>query len=123
MNTILWMIQGLLAAVFLGAGFLKLIQPKEKLEPKLGWVEDFSSWHVKAIGLLEILAGLGLIVPSVLDLAPLLSAWAAVGLVVLMIGAAATHARRKEPLMIVPTLILLALAAAAAWERFGPYSI
>jgi len=123
MNTALWIIQGILAAIFLGAGLNKLTQPKEKLKAKMGWVNDFDARSVKTIGLLEILAGLGLILPSVLDMALTLTAWAAIGLVVLMIGAAATHVRRKEPLMIVPTLILVALAAVAAWGRFGPYSL
>lgn len=123
MNTALWIIQGILATIFLGAGLNKLTQPKEKLEAKMGWVNDFDARSVKTIGLLEILAGLGLILPSVLDMALPLTAWAAIGLVVLMIGAAATHVRRKKPLMIVPTLILVALAAVAAWGRFGPYSL
>ncbi|MDF2729507.1 MAG: DoxX-like family, partial [Acidimicrobiia bacterium] len=50
----------------------------------------------------------------ILQIAPHLTTWAAIGLVVLMIGAAVTHTRRKEPLMIVPTLILATLAAVAA---------
>jgi hypothetical protein len=69
-----------------------------------------------------VLAGLGLILPAVLDIAPVLTGWAAIGLVVLMIGAAVTHARRKKPQLIVPTLILAALATVAAWGRFGAYS-
>ena len=123
MNTALWILQGTLAAIFLTAGLKKLIQPKEKLETKMGWVNDFAPGSVKAIGLLEILAGLGLIVPGVLQIAPLLTTWAAIGLVVLMIGAAVTHARRKEPRMIVPTLILATLAAVAAWGRLDPYAL
>ena len=123
MNTVLWIVQGILAAVFLGAGLTKITQPKGKLETKMGWVNDFDSGPVKIIGFLEILAGLAFIVPSFLDAVPLLTAWAAVGLMVLMIGAAVIHARRKEPLMIVPALILGAFAALAAWGRFGPYAL
>ena len=114
MNPTLSILQGTLAAIFLFAGLKKLLQPKEKLETKMGWVNDFAPGSIKAIGLLEILAGLGLIVPSILQIAPHLTTWAAIGLVVLMIGAAVTHTRRKEPLMIVPTLILATLAAVAA---------
>ncbi len=120
MNTALWILQGTLAAIFLAAGLKKLIQPKEKLETKMGWVNDFAPRSVKTIGLLEVLAGFGLILPGVLQVAPLLTAWAAFGLVVLMIGAAVIHARRKEPLMIVPALILATLAAVAALGRFDP---
>ncbi len=123
MNTALWIIQGTLAAIFLGAGLNKLTKPKGKLEAKMGWVSDFDARSVKTIGLLEILAGLGLILPYVVDIARPLTAWSAIGVVVLMIGAAGTHAPRKEPLMIVATLILVTLAAVAAWGRFGPYSL
>jgi uncharacterized membrane protein YphA (DoxX/SURF4 family) len=122
-NTALWILQGTLAALFLTAGLKKLLQPKKKLETKMGWVNDFSPGSVKTIGLLEILVGLGLILPGVLQIAPLLTTWAASGLVVLMIGAAVTHARRKEPLMIVPALILATLAAVAALGRFDPYAL
>ena len=52
----------------------------------------------------------------------MLAAWATIGLTVLMIGAAVTHARRKEPLLIAPTLLLAALAAVVAWG-FGPYPL
>ena len=70
MNTALWILQGTLAAIFLIAGLKKLLQPKEKLETKMGWVNDFDARSVKTIGLLEILAGLGLILPGVLQTAP-----------------------------------------------------
>ena len=123
MNTALWILQATLAAIFLTAGLKKLVQPKEKLETKMGWVNDFAPGSVKAIGLLEILAGLGLIVPGVLRIAPQLTVWAAIGLVVLMIGAAVTHTRRKEPLMIVPTLILATLAAVTAWGHLDSYAL
>jgi uncharacterized membrane protein YphA (DoxX/SURF4 family) len=123
MNAVIWIVQGILAAVFLGAGITKITQPKEKLEAKMGWVNDFDHGPVKIIGFLEVLAGLGLIVPSVLGVAPLLTAWAALGLMVLMIGAVVVHARRNEPHMIVPALILVALAALAAWGRLGPYAL
>ena len=123
MNTVLWILQGVLAAAFLRVGLMKLSQPKEKLETKMGWVNDFASRQVKTIGLLEMLAGVGLILPAVLDIAPVLTGWAALGLVVLMIGAAVTHARRNEPQLIIPTLILAALATVAAWGRLVTYSL
>lgn len=122
MNTVLWILQGFLASAFLGVGLMKLTKTKEKLETKMGWVSDFTSGPIKTIGLLEILAGLGLIIPAVLDIVPVLTAWAAIGLIVLMIGAALTHARRNEPHPIVLNFILAALAAVAAWGRFGTYS-
>ena len=60
------------------------------------WVEDFSAGSIKAIGALEILAAVGLILPAVLDIAPVLVPLAALGLVLIMVGAAITRIRRHE---------------------------
>jgi hypothetical protein len=123
MNNALWTIAGLLAVVFLASGAMKLIQPKEKLAAsRMGFVEDFSAGTVKAIGLLEVLAAVGLILPAALDIAPVLVPLAAVGLVLLMVGAIITHLRRHEAQAIVVPLALLALAILVAWGRFGPQS-
>ncbi len=123
MNVVLWIVAGLLAVAFLAAGLMKLAQPKKKLaESGMGWTEDFSDGAVKGIGVLEVLGALGLILPAVFDVATVLVPIAATGLALLMLGAAATHARRKEPSMIVVNLVLFALAAFVAWGRFGPYA-
>jgi VIT1/CCC1 family predicted Fe2+/Mn2+ transporter len=102
---------------------MKLSQPKKKLaDSGMGWTEDFSDGAVKGIGALEVLGAIGLILPAALDIVPLLVPIAATGLALLMLGAAATHGRRKEPQMIVANLVLFALAAFVAWGRFGPYA-
>jgi len=62
-------------------------------------------------------------VPAALDIAPVLVPLAAVGPVLLMVGAAITHARRKEGQPIVMNLVLIVLAGVVAWGRFGPYSV
>jgi uncharacterized membrane protein YphA (DoxX/SURF4 family) len=123
MNIALWIIAGLLAVVFLAGGAAKLIQPKEKLAASgLGFVEDVRAGTVKAIGTLEVLAAVGLILPAALDIAPVLVPLAAVGLVLLMVGAIITHLRRHEVKAIVVNLVVLALAVLVAWGRFGPQS-
>jgi hypothetical protein len=76
----------------------------------MGWVEDFSDPGVRTIGALELLGALGLLLP-------------AVGLALLMVGAAATHRRRGELPMIGINAVLLVLAVVVAWARFGPYSL
>jgi MFS superfamily sulfate permease-like transporter len=68
---------------------------------------------------LEVLAAVGLILPAALGIAPVLVPLAAVGVVLLMVGAAITHGRRHEK-VIVANLAYLALAAFVAWVRFGP---
>lgn len=123
MNVALWIAQGLLAAAFLAAGVVKLIQPREKLAERMGWVEDFSGGHVKTIGALEVLGALGLILPGVTGIAPLLVPVAASGLALDQIGAAVVHARRGESNYIVANLILIALALFVAWGRFGSYPL
>jgi uncharacterized membrane protein YphA (DoxX/SURF4 family) len=122
MNVVLWIVAGLLAVAFGAAGLMKLTQPKEKLAPNMAYVEDFSAGAIKAVGALEILAAVGLILPAVLDIAPVLVPLAALGLVLVMIGAAVVHARRGEHQMILTNVVLLVLAAVVAWGRFGPYS-
>jgi len=119
MNLILWIAAGVLAAAFLAAGAMKLTQPKEKLaQSGMGWTEDFSPGAIKAIGALEVLAAIGLILPAALDIVPDLVPVAAVGLVVLMLGAVVTHLRRKEGQMVVVNVVVIALAAFVAWGRF-----
>ncbi len=122
MNIALWIIAGLLAVVFLASGALKLILPKEKIAATSagGWAEDFSAGSIKAIGILEVLAAVGLILPAALDITPVLVPLAAVGLVLVMVGAMITHRRRHETTAMVANLAYLALAGFLAWGRFGP---
>jgi uncharacterized membrane protein YphA (DoxX/SURF4 family) len=123
MNVVLWIIAGLLAAVFALAGLMKVAQPKDKLaDSGMAWTEDFSAGTVKATGALEVLGAIGLILPAAFGVAPLLTPLAATGLAITMLGAAVVHARRKESQMIVANAVLLVLAAVVAWGRFGPYS-
>jgi len=123
MNIALWIIAGVLALAFLGSGIMKITQPKEKLYASgMQYTEDLSAGTVKTIGGLEVLAAVGLILPALLGIVPVLVPLAATGLVLLMVGAAITHARRKEYPMIGFNLVLLAIAAVVAWGRFGPYA-
>ncbi|OZM83290.1 DoxX family protein [Pseudonocardia sp. MH-G8] len=122
MNTALWIVAGLLAAFSLAGGAGFLVRPKEELAAGgFGWVEDFGAGTVKAIGALKILAALGLVLPAVLGIAPVLVPLAAAGWVVLMIGAVITHLRRQEARAIAVNVVLLAVAAFVAWGRFGPH--
>lgn len=120
MNVALWIVAGLLAAMFLMAGMMKVAQPYEKLKESMAWVEDFSPGIIKEIGVLEILAAVGLVVPPLVDVAPILTPIAASGLALNMIAAAVTHARRGgEGQMIMTNLVLLVLLAFVAVGRFA----
>ncbi len=120
MNVFLWIVQIVLAAAFVIAGVMKSTQPKEKLATKLPWVEDFGPGTVRLIGVAELLGGLGLILPAATGIAPILTPIAATGLAIIMVLAALTHIRRKEPSTVLFNLILFALAALVAWGRFSP---
>jgi hypothetical protein len=99
--------------------------PKEKIVATGAasrWVEDFSPRALKAIATLELLGAVGLILPAALDIAPVLVPLAALGLVMLMVGAVITRIRRHEAKFVVGNLALLAMAAFVAWGRFGPES-
>ena len=118
-NSILWIVQILLAFVFFMTGIMKLTQSKEVMVEKMAWVEDFSANTIKIIGALEVAGAVGLILPSLIPLLPILTPLAGLGLVLTMIGAALTHLRHQEYPAIIPNLVLLALAGFVAYGRFA----
>lgn len=119
----LWVVQVLLAVVFLMVGMAKLTKPKEELAERMDWVEDFSLGTIRFIGGVEVLAAIGLILPGLFGIAPILVPIAASGLVVTQIGAVIVHARRSEPKMIIGNVVLMTLALFVAWGRFGDYPL
>jgi hypothetical protein len=123
MNLALWIIAIVLAVVFAASGLMKQLVPKDKLVRfGQGWAQDFSPTSIRLIGLAEVLGAIGLVVPAAVHIAPILVPLAAVGLALVMAGAAAVHARRKEAPMIAVNAVLLVLAVVVAWGRFGLYS-
>jgi hypothetical protein len=122
-NIALWIVQGLLAVVFGGSGVVKATRDRKRLvDDGITWVEDFSASAVKAIGVLEILAAVGLILPAATGIAPVLTPLAAVGVALLMVGAAVVHFRRGEIGFIGVIAVLFVAAAFVAWGRLGPYA-
>ena len=120
MNIVLWIVTALLALAFAAAGALKLSQSKEKLAASgMGWTDDYSPTMIKTIGAVELLAAIGLVLPALTGIAPILVPLAATGLVIVMIGAILTHARRNELQAIGINAALLALAAFVAVGRFA----
>ncbi|WP_030156438.1 DoxX family protein [Glycomyces sp. NRRL B-16210] len=122
MNVFLWILQILLAAAFLMAGLLKSTQPKEKLAPKMPWVNDFSPGVVKLVGVTELAAALGLVLPALTGIAVVLTPLAALGLAVIMVLAGIYHFRKGEYSGIVVNAAFLVIALVIAWGRFGPYA-
>ena len=125
MNIALWIVTGLLAAVLL-VSTSKMFVPRQKIAAVGGsaaqWVLDFSPGALKAIGALELLAAAGLILPALLDIAPVLVPVTATCVALLFTGAVVVRLRRGEKAPIVLDLVYLALAVFVAWGRFGPES-
>ena len=119
MNTALWIVQVLLALAFFMTGILKVTQPIEKLATRMTYVTSIHpSWLVRVIGILEILAALGLILPALTGILPVLTPLAAGGLILTMIGAMLLHLQRKDTkLTLVFNLALLLLAAFVVYGR------
>jgi uncharacterized membrane protein len=117
-NVFLWVLQGLLGAAFIGAGIMKVSQPIEKLSKNMTWVPRYSKSTVRFIGAVEILGGLGLILPWATGIATILTPLAAVGLALIMVLAMVDHLRAKEIPMIAVNLVLGAIAVVIAIGRF-----
>jgi uncharacterized membrane protein YphA (DoxX/SURF4 family) len=118
MNIVLWIVQILLALAFAMAGFMKVTQPIDRLESRMGWVKDVGPRGVRLIGSLEILGAIGLILPAVTGILPWLTPVAAIGLALTMVGAMITHGRRGEYSGIGMNAVLLVLALFVVYGRF-----
>jgi hypothetical protein len=105
MNIILWMAQGVLAVIMLGAGGPKLFIPRERLPASMSVVKSAPPALIKLLGLAEVLGAAGLVVPRLAGVAPSLTPLAAACLSVILLGALAAKLRRHES----PTLPAIAL--------------
>ena len=121
-NTWLWILAGFMALIFLGTGLLKLTTPRERLvEAGIGWTEDFSQQTIRLLGLAEVLGAVGLVVPGLIGVLPVLVPISACCLGVLMLGAIVVHVRRGEFLPdALRALALLVCCVLLAVYRFGP---
>ena len=118
MNIALWIVAGVLAAMFLLAGAMKVALPKEKLEPTMQWSKTWSRPQLQALGTVEVLGAIGLILPRALNIAPVLTPLAAVGCAIVMTGATITHIRMNDYKGTGMPVVLLILAIVVAAGRF-----
>jgi uncharacterized membrane protein YphA (DoxX/SURF4 family) len=121
MNIALWIIQGLLAALFLFAGGLKLVMPMEEMMKQMPL--PLPGWFVRFTGVVEILGALGLILPWLLRVRPVLTPLAAGGLVIVMIGAVVytlMAGQVASALMPLAVGLLLAFVAYGRWRLTPP---
>ena len=118
LNISLWVLQFLLAAMFLMVGIMKLSQPIEKLSESLPWAAQVPEALVRFIGLSELLGAIGLILPALLRIKPILTPVAAIGIAIVMVLATFFHISRGETGAIGMNIILILIAAFIAWGRF-----
>jgi len=120
MRIALWIIQALLAAVFLLAGGMKVSAPAEQLIASgMAWVEHVPFLLVRFIGVAEIAGALGLVLPAALRIQPRLTPIAAGLLSLTMLGAMGTHVLLAEFALVAPPLVLGGLSAFVAWGRWS----
>jgi uncharacterized membrane protein YphA (DoxX/SURF4 family) len=117
-NIVLWIVAGVLAAVFLMAGVMKVAMPKEKLLSTMEWARSWPEPRIKALGTVEVLGAVGLILPRALNIAPVLTPLAAVGCAIVMAGATVVHTRMKDYKGLGMPVVLLILAVVVAAGRF-----
>ncbi|MGN7824893.1 DoxX family protein [Chitinophaga sp. 22536] len=119
MNTLLWIAQGLLAAVFGYSGIMKSTQKRDKLV-QIGQtgVASLSYPVIRLIGITEILGAIGVIVPVAIGILPLLTSFSALGFAVIMMMAAPIHYKRSEYAAMAFNIFLLLLSLGVMVLRF-----
>lgn len=116
----LWVVQGLMAVTLLWAASVKLFQPVAQVAAMWPWAGEVPVAVLKLTAVVDLLGGLGLILPSLLRVQPRLTALAAVGIVVLMLCASVFHIARGEGSQIGFNIVFGVLAMFVAWGRFSP---
>ena len=114
MTSALWIVQGLLALLFLWAGGVNLVLPLDQLTGPI----SLPGWFLRFIGVVEVLGALGLILPGLLGIRPGLTPLAAAGLVIIMIGATGLGLMTGSVVMVLSPLVVGLLAAFIAYGRW-----
>ena len=116
LNVVLWIVQLLLAIFFVWAAWTKLFAPSEQLVHMLPWAAEHPAL-VKVTGLVDLAGGLGIILPALTRITPILGVFAALGLVVLQMLAMIFHLSRGEAMLVPMNIILLLFATFVLWGR------
>lgn len=116
LNISLWVAQGLLSLVFIWGAYAKLLQPIEETAKMLPWALENPNL-LKLTGIIDLLGGLGIILPTALRIQPKLTIFAAYGIIALMISASIFHISRGEASLISMNIFFLLLAVFVVWGR------
>lgn len=118
LHVALWIVQALVGAAFIMAGFMKATAPIEELAKNMAWVPRMPGGMVRFIGVSELLGGIGLILPALTRIKPVLTPLAGAGLAVVMLLAAGHHLQYGEGGLVPVNVVLGGLAAFVAWGRW-----
>ncbi len=121
MTTVLWIVQWMLAVFFLAHGVLHLVPPQalRKTMKRM----PFSLGFLRFVGVAEILAAFGLVLPGLTGILTWLTPLAATGLVPIVSGAAVYHSSQREVPEALVTGVLLSLVVFLAWGRWLPFPL
>ncbi|PWT98424.1 MAG: DoxX family protein [Bacteroidetes bacterium] len=118
MNTALWIIQILLSIIMLAVGYMKTFYPVTKLN-KFSWTTHSSKGFIRFVGISELLIGIGLILPQLTGVCPVLTPYAALSLCMVMVLAIVEHIRYNEAKQIWTNVFIIFLSAFVALGRFA----
>ncbi|MEV7393483.1 MULTISPECIES: DoxX family protein [unclassified Streptomyces] len=107
MSVAYWIVAGLLALFYLYGGGMKAVRSRERLRPMMAWVDGMPMAAVRAIGGVEVLGAIGLVLPRLTGIAPWLAPVAAVGFAVLQVGAIGVHLRMRDRQVALNAVLLL----------------
>ena len=115
MNIVLWVLQVLLAVAFFAHGAM-MVAPPAEIAAQMN--ASLPRWFQLFLGVAEVLAAVGLVLPGLTRILPWLVSWAAGGIIIVMVSATGYHVVRGEVGSAVTTLILLVMATFVAYMRF-----
>lgn len=118
LNIFLWVLQVLLAGMMLMAAYMKLTMSVSRLAAIYPWTGQVPAGIVRSIGVVDALGGLGLVLPVLLRVKPVLTVWAAGGILLLMLCAIVFHVSRGEVSVIGFNVGVIVVAGMIVWGRW-----
>ena len=119
----LWTAQTIVFALFTLFGGMKLLMPVDKLAEMWLWPGQVPSWFLHLTGLLDVVGGIGVLLPAMTRIQPRLTVLAALGCSLLQIAAIIFHLSRGEAAVVPLNIVLLALSVFILWGRGRPAPI
>ena len=123
LNIGLWIAQWLFAASFVGAALMKLAMPIAQLATIWPWTGELAPTLIRLLGIIDLLGGLGVLLPSLTRIKPRLTVVAAIASIALQLCAMAFHASRDELAALPVNIVFIATAIFIAWGRWSRHPL